>query len=50
MKEDKIVYQTFISTIYTKDQFGKMIFHLSIQNHLLQILIFSKNTLIPEVL
>ncbi|MCT1483299.1 RNA-directed DNA polymerase [Staphylococcus hominis] len=42
MKEDKIVYQTFISTIYTKDQFGKMIFHLSIQNHLLQILIFSK--------
>lgn len=42
MKEDKIAYQTFISTIYTKDQFGKLIFHLNIQKHLLQILMFSK--------
>ncbi|MFW3527930.1 RNA-directed DNA polymerase [Staphylococcus caprae] len=42
MKEDKVEYQTFISTIYTKNQSGNITFHLNLQKHLLQILIFSK--------
>ncbi|ULG71971.1 RNA-directed DNA polymerase [Macrococcus brunensis] len=42
IKEDKIYFQTFISSIYTKNNSGEFIFHLNLQKHLLQILVFSK--------
>lgn len=41
IKEDKIEYQKFISSIYYKEN-NKHIFHMNCQKHLLQILAFSK--------
>ncbi|PNZ13240.1 reverse transcriptase, partial [Staphylococcus simiae] len=42
IKKDKIAYQKIKATLYLKDLNGKIHFQLTLQKHLLQILIFSK--------
>lgn len=42
IKEDKIYYQSFVSSLYTKNKSDNLLFQLNLQKHLLQILIFSK--------
>lgn len=42
IKSDKLKYQSIKSSLYIKNKKGKLIFQLSQQKHLLQILLFSK--------